>query len=54
MIQELNLFEADYFGIRFQDEEGNECWIDPRKNLKENGIKIQSRQPLQFGVKEKD
>ena len=50
--QELNLLETDYFGISFRDSEDNLCWIDPAKSFKEQGIKIESRQQLRFGVKE--
>ena len=50
---ELDILETDYFGISFTDSEGNLRWIDPSKNFKDQGIKLESRQQLRFGVKER-
>ena len=51
---ELNLLETDYFGISFRDGEDNLCWIDSAKSFKDQGIKIDARQQLRFGVKENE
>eukprot|EP00794_Sanderia_malayensis_P010148 gene10148-11182_t len=46
----LNLYEKDYFGLRFRDSEDKTQWLDPDKTIKKQ-IYSGSPYTLYFGVK---
>jgi len=33
-MEDLNLLESDYFGIQYEDSEGNNVFLDPLKQIK--------------------
>nr|CAB3244733.1 FERM, RhoGEF and pleckstrin domain-containing protein 1-like [Phallusia mammillata] len=49
-MEDLNLLEADYFGIQYKDREGNLVYLDPLKKIKSQ-IKNINNTVLQFVVK---